>query len=160
MLPVKFPNILVNPSSGIAVGTSTDIPSFALSNVCDGTIGILNGTIKDYKELMKVLGVPEFTTGGYVHAGEEELNRLGEKGDGSFIVSGTVVTYPDKIEITEIPYGTKVEKIIEAIETGVKEGTLREVSNISDEVDIKGLKLVVELKRGYNSREVLKNYVC
>ena len=156
LLPVKFPNILVNPSSGIAVGTSTDIPSFALSNVCDGTIGILNGTIKDYKELMKVLGTPEFTTGGYVHAGEAELNRLGEKGDGSFVVSGTVVTYPDKIEITEIPYGTKVEKIIEAIETGVKEGTLREVSNISDEVDINGLKLVVELKRGYNSREVLQ----
>ena len=156
LLPVKFPNILVNPSSGIAVGTSTDIPSFALANVCDATIGILNGTIKNHRELMQVLGTPEFTTGGYVHAGEEELNRLGEKGDGSFVVSGTVVTYPDKIEITEIPYGTKIEKIISAIEDGVKSGTLKEVSNVSDELDIKGLKLVVELKRGSNSRVVLQ----
>lgn len=156
LLPVKFPNILVNPSSGIAVGTSTDIPSFALTNVCDATIGIINGTIKDYAGLMKVLGTPEFTTGGHVHADEDALNTLGKTGAGSFIVSGTVTTYPDKIEIFEIPYDTKIEKIIKAIEECVKDGSLKEVSNISDEVDINGLKVVIELKRGANSRLVLQ----
>lgn len=156
LLPVKFPNILVNPSSGIAVGTSTDIPSFALTNVCDATIGIINGTIKDYAGLMKVLGTPEFTTGGHVHADDDALNTLGKTGAGSFIVSGTVTTYPDKIEIFEIPYDTKIEKIIKAVEECVKDGSLKEVSNISDEVDINGLKVVIELKRGANSRLVLQ----
>lgn len=157
LLPVKFPNILVNPSSGIAVGASTNIPSFALKNVCDATIGVIEGKITDAGDLMKVLGIPEFTTGGYVHAGDEELLKLGETGCGTLTLSGTVVTYPNSIVITEIPYGTKMQKIIDEIEDGVKSGTLREISNVSDEEGFEdGLKMVVEIKRGYDSRKVLQ----
>lgn len=159
LLPVKFPTILVNTSSGIAVGTSTDIPSFALKNVCEATIGILEKKINSPKDLMGVLGVPEFTTGGHIHADEKGLEKLGSSGVGSFVVSGTVVTYPDKIEIIEIPYGTNVESIIEAVEEAVKNKEFREIANISDEIDINGLKLVIEIKRGYNSRTVLQKLI-
>ena len=155
LLPVKFPTILVNPSSGIAVSTSSNIPSFALKNVCDATIGILDGSIGDAERLMEVLGVPEFTTGGHVHASKEDLIELGKSGRGSFIVSGTVTTYPDRIVIHEIPYRTTAEDIIEDIEEYAKSGELKEVSNVSDEIDLNGFKLVVKLKRGSNPREVL-----
>lgn len=155
LLPVKFPTILVNPSSGIAVSTSSNIPSFALKNVCDATIGILDGSIGDAERLMEVLGVPEFTTGGHVHASKEDLIELGKSGRGSFIVSGTVTTYPDRIVIHEIPYRTTAEDIIEDIEEYAKSGELKEVSNVSDEIDLNGFKLVVKLKRGSNPKEVL-----
>ena len=155
LLPVKFPTILVNPSSGIAVSTSSNIPSFALKNVCEATIGMLKGEIKDVEALMDVLDVPEFTTGGHVHASKEDLKALGEKGRHSFIVSGSVVTYPDRIEIYEIPYRTTAEAIVGDIEELAKSGELKEVSDVRDEIDLQGFKLVVELKRGADSQKVL-----
>lgn len=155
LLPVKFPSIIVNTARGIAVGTSSDIPPFALAKVCRGTRGLVDGSITDVEGLMDVLGTPEFTTGGFVHASREDLIKLGKTGKGSFTVSGSVTTYPNKIEINEIPYRTTAEKIIEAIEEHVKDKTLNEVSNVSDDIGLKGFKMTVELKRGANSREVL-----
>lgn len=156
LLPVKFPTILVNPSNGIAVGLSSNIPSFSLTNVCNATIGILKGTIKDADSLMDVLGVPEFTTGGYVHADKETLRQLGETGKGTFTISGTVTTYPDRIVIHEIPYKTTAEAIVSAIEEHVKSGELKEVVDVSDEIDLKGFRLVVMLKSRSNPQAVLK----
>lgn len=155
LLPVKFPSILVNTSSGIAVGTSSNIPSFGLEQVCNATIGILDGSITDVAQLMDVLGTPEFTTGGYVHASKDDLIDLGTTGKHSFTVSGTVTTYPNKIVVTEIPYKTYVEAIVEAIENAVKAGDLKEVSNARDDTDLHGFKLVIELKRGASPSEVL-----
>lgn len=156
LLPVKFPTILVNATNGIAVGVGSSIPSFSLVNVCTAVSDILHGKITNVEQLMDVLGVPEFTTGGYVHASKEDLIKLGETGKGSFVVSGTVNLYSDKIIITEIPYKVKTEQILSAIEVAVKNGDLKEVSDAKDETDLNGMKLVVTLKRGSNPRDVLK----
>lgn len=156
LLPVKFPSILVNPSNGIAVGMSSSIPSFSLNNVCNATIGMLKGTVNNAEELMEILGVPEYTTGGYIHASKADLTKLGETGKGSFVMSGTVTTYPDKIVINEIPYRTTAEAIVSAVEEHVKSGELKEVSDVSDEIDLKGFRLVVMLKNRSNPQVVLK----
>lgn len=156
LLPVKFPSILVNPSNGIAVGLSSSIPSFNLANVCNATIGILNDTITDAEGLMKVLGAPEFTTGGFIHASESELINLGRTGKGSFVISGKVITYPSKIEITEIPYNTTSESIVDDIVQYVKSGELKEVSEVNDNTDINGLKITIDIKRGANAHTVLQ----
>ncbi len=156
LLPVKFPTILINTSSGIAVGRASSIPSFGLTPVCKATIGVLQGTITTVEELMEVLGAPEFTTGGYIHGSKAEYNNLGRTGRGSITVSGTVETYPDRIIITEIPYRTTIEAILDEVEALVKTGDLKEVSDIRDESDIKGLRAVIELKRGSNVGAVLR----
>lgn len=156
LLPVKFPTVLVNPSSGIAVGLSSSIPSFGLENVCNSVIGILNGTITDTSSLVDVLGIPQFTTGGNVHTTKDGIVKLAETGHGSIVMSGTVVTYPDRIVITEIPYKTTAESILDAVENYAKSGELKEVANVSDEIDLSGFKLVIMLKRGSNSQAVLK----
>lgn len=155
LLPVKFPTIMVNTSAGIAVGTSSNIPSFSLVNVCRATQGMLKGTIKNAADLAKVLGVPEFTTGGFVHADEKSLVKLCETGRGSFVISGKVEVYVDRIVITEIPYCTTAEEIIEAIEDLVKDKKLRGVTDVLDEIGKDGLKITVLVKKGYSSRQLL-----
>lgn len=156
MLPVTFPNVLVNSVAGVAVGTSSYIPSFPLERVCDSTIGILKGKINNAGELAKVLGIPEFTTGGHLHADEATLVKLCETGKASFHLSGSVVSYPNKIVITEIPYNTTAEDIIESVTKYAKSGELREVSDINDTTGINGFKMIIDLKKGSNSREVVK----
>lgn len=156
LLPVKFPSILVNPSSGIAVGISSYIPSFSLKNVCLATIGMVKGEITNVPELMDVLGVPEYSTGGFIHASREDLIKLGETGEGTFVFSGTVNTYTNKIEIIEIPYNTTAEDIISAIEENMKTGELKEIAEVSDEIDIKGFKITVYLRKNANAKAVLQ----
>lgn len=156
LLPIKFPSILVNTSAGVAVGTSSNIPSFSLKNVCNATIGIIDGTIKTPAELAKVLVSPEFTTGGFIHTDDNMMTKLCDTGKGSFVISGQVEVYPNSIVITEIPYNTSVEDICDAIEKNIKEHKLNEVKNVRDEIGLNGLRLVVELKNNCNSREVLK----
>lgn len=156
ILPVKFPSILVNSSSGVAVGTSSNIPSFALTNVCRATQGVLNGTIKTPSDLADVIGPPEFTTGGFIHADHNSLEKLCATGRGSFVMSGRVEVYSNQIVITEIPYCTTAEDIMDAIDEHMKDGTLKGIKNVNDEIGLEGLRLVVEIKGGYNSRDVLK----
>lgn len=156
ILPVKFPSILVNSSAGVAVGTSSNIPSFSLNNVCKATKGVLLGEITDAKTLAPVLGAPEFTTGGFLHASNESLEKLCATGKGSFVISGRVEVYSNQIVITEIPYCTTAEDIMDAIDKGTKEDVLRGVKNVRDEIGLDGLRIVVEIKSGYNSREVLQ----
>lgn len=155
LLPVKFPTVLVNTSAGVAVGTSSNIPSFSLTNVCKATQGLVSGKIKKVADLAPVLGVPEFTTGGFVHADNKSLVKLCETGRGSFIISGKVEVYQNRIIITEIPYCTTAEDIMDAIEEAVKDKRLKGVREVLDEIGKDGMKLVVEIKAGYNSREVL-----
>lgn len=159
ILPVKFPNILVNTSAGVAVGFSCYIPSFSLKGVCESTIGIINGTIDSPDKLADVIGNPEFTTGGYLHSSREKLVNLCKTGKGTFMISGDVEIYYDRIVITEIPYCTTAEAIMEDLEAAVKEKRINGIKDIRDEIGLAGLRLVVEVKSGYNSREVLQE-IC
>lgn len=155
LLPTKFPNIMINNSTGVAVATSSNIPCFSLKNVCSAVIGILDGTIIDFKTLANVLGAPEFPTGGFLHASDESLEQLCATGKGTFTISGKVEVYKDRIVITEIPYTTSAEDIMDQIELAVKEKRIHGVKDVRDEIGLEGLRLVVEIKSGYNAREVL-----
>jgi DNA gyrase subunit A len=156
LLPVKFPNILVNPNSGIAVGTSANLPSFRLANVCKATQGIITGKIKTTDELAEVLGAPEFPTGGYLHASHESLAKLAETGKGSFVISGRATMYSSKIVIEEIPYNTTAEAVIDSITEAIQKNELKGIADVHNQIDIKGFRLTIELKKGADPRAVLK----
>lgn len=159
LLPVKFPTVLVNTSSGIAVAMSSNIPSFALKNVCEGTKGVLDGSIKNSHELMDVLGTPEFSTGGVLYATKSDLYNLGDTGRQGFTISGKCDLYSNKIVITEIPYNTVASDIVDAINEHIKDKSLNEVADVNDLTDKDGFKIEIDLKRGANSRDVLRKII-
>lgn len=147
MFPVTFPTILTNPNQGIAVGMASNICGFNLVEVCNATIGYLKSeemVVSDY------ILAPDFPTAGILLYNKEEMENILATGRGSFKVR-SIYTYDKKencIEITEIPYTTTVEAIIDKIEELVKTGKIREVSDVRDETDLSGLKLTIDLKRG------------
>ncbi len=147
LLPTTFPNVLVNANKGIAVGMASSIASFNLAEVCRLTIAMLEGedvVVSDY------LNGPDFSTGGYLLYDEAALNTIYETGQGS--VKLRCKYQYDKanklIEITEIPYTTTVEAIIDKIVDLIKRGKIKEISDVRDETDLKGLKITLDLKRG------------
>lgn len=156
VLPVKFPAVLVNTSSGIAVGTSSNIPSFNLQEVCEATIAILEGKVESAKDLASILRAPDFPTGGFIHGKEEDFIKLLETGQGTFTVSGTVELYKGKIVITEVPYKVSIESILDNIRELVKTGVLDDITDVRDESDLRGLRAVIELRRDADVRRVLQ----
>lgn len=157
LLPVKFPNILVNGSSGVAVGTSTEIPTFSLVHVCKAVQGVIDGSIKTPGDLADVLVAPEFTTGGFVHSSRATMEKLCATGRGSFVISGKIEIYATKIVINEIPYNTTAEAIVEAIEECIKDKKLRGISEVNDEIGKDGFRLVVQIKKGQDPRAILRD---
>ncbi|WP_069997522.1 DNA gyrase/topoisomerase IV subunit A [Cellulosilyticum sp. I15G10I2] len=146
LLPVTFPNILVNPNQGIAVGMASNICSFNLKEICDATINYLKN---EKTEMSKYIVAPDFPTGGSILYNEEEMREILNTGRGSFKVRSkyTYVKKENCIEVTEIPYTTTVEAIIDKIEDLVKTGKVKEISDVRDETDLSGLKLTIDLKR-------------
>lgn len=146
LLPTRFPNILVNPNQGIAVGMASNICSFNLSEICDATIAYLKD--EDADVIQHILA-PDFPTGGTIIYDEVEMRSILEAGKGSFKVRAKYTYYKKEncIEITEIPYTTTVEAIIDKIEELVKAGKIKEINDVRDETDLSGLKLTIDLKR-------------
>lgn len=155
ILPAKFPSILVNTSAGIAVSMASNIASYNLKNVCLATIGILKKEIENTDQLHKVIGEPDFTTGGILHNTYKEFISLLETGKGSITISSLVETYSNSIIVKEIPYRTTIETIIERIEDLVKVGDLREIQDVKDGTDLNGLKIIISIKRGNDVNRVL-----
>ncbi|MBE6768390.1 MAG: topoisomerase IV [Ruminococcaceae bacterium] len=147
LLPVTFPSILVNNNLGIAVGMASNICSFNLSEVCDTAIALLKDKEHD---ILSTLQAPDFPSGGRLIYRREDLEKIYETGRGSVKVRA-VYTY-DKanncIDVTEIPYSTTVEAIVGKVTELVKAGKLREINDIRNETDLKGLKITIDLKRG------------
>lgn len=147
LLPVTFPNILVSPNQGIAVGMASSICSFNLAEICRTAIELIKNP--DHN-LMTTLIAPDFTTGGQIVFDAAAMARIYATGTGSFKIRAKY-NFDKKnncLEITEIPYTTTAEAIIDKIIELVKAGKLREVSYVRDEIDINGLKIAVDLKRG------------
>ncbi len=146
LLPVVFPNILVNPNQGIAVGMASNICSFNLKEVCDAAIAyIKNDTI----DLLDYLKAPDFPTGGDLIFNRNELERIYETGRGSFKIRARyrVDKANSCVEIFEIPYTTTVEAIIDSIADLVKSGRIKDITDVRDETDLKGLKITLDIKR-------------
>ncbi len=146
LLPAVFPNILVNPNQGIAVGMASNICSFNLKEVCNAVIAYIK---KDDINLLDYLKAPDFSTGGDLIVNEKDLKKIYETGRGSFKVRAKYrVDETNRcIEILEIPYTTTAEAIIDSIAELVKSGKVKEISDVRDETDLKGLKITLDLKR-------------
>ena len=147
LLPVAFPSVLVNANMGIAVGMAYSICSFNLKEICDTTVGLIKDPDFDVTETLKA---PDFIGGGAIVYDRGVMEEIYRTGRGGFKVRAKY-TY-DKpnncIDITQIPPTTTAEAIIDKIIEKVKSSSIREISDIRDETDKKGLKITIDLKRG------------
>ncbi len=158
LLPTTFPNILVSANMGIAVGLASSICSFNLGEICDATIALLRAPRTDIDKIMEIVKAPDFPCGGTVVYDREQIKRVYETGKGPIRLRGKY-TYDEKancIDITEIPYSTTVEAIMKEISELYKEGKLKEINEVRDETDIKGLKLTIDLKKGMDPEQVMQ----
>ncbi len=147
LLPTTFPNILANPNQGIAAGMASNICSFNLRELCAATIALMRDPAADISDIMPA---PDFPTGGQLLYNKSEMQEIYRTGRGSIKVRAKYKYDKSQncIDIYEIPYSTTVEVIIDKIVDLVKTGKLREVSDVRDETDLKGLKVTIDLKRG------------
>ncbi len=160
MLPGRFPNLLVNGASGIAVGVATNIPPHNFAEVCDGVIAYINKPSIKLDEMMKYIKAPDFPTGGQLIVGED-LVKAYETGKGKITIRATVhiETEGDKqsIVITELPYQTNkvalLQKIAELKETN--KDKLSAISEIRDESDKHGMRAVIRLRKEGNAKAIL-----
>ncbi len=154
LLPTTFPNILANPNKGIAVGMASNFPSFNLTELCQATIAHIKDPGTD---LLAYMPAPDFSTGGTILYKEKEMRQIYKTGQGSFKVRGKIryVKSENILEITEIPYTTTVEQIIDKVVEYIKSGKLKEISDVRDETDLKGLKIAVDLKRNTDVDKVI-----
>jgi len=159
VLPSYLPNLLVNGSSGIAVGMATNIPPHNLTEVIDGLIALIKTPDITIKKLMKHVVAPDFPTGGIIY-GYEGVKSAFETGRGRLVVraKASIETHKnnrESIVITELPYQVNKANLIEKIADLVRAGKLSDISNIRDESDRDGMRVVIELKRDAQPAVVL-----
>jgi len=160
VLPCKFPNLLVNGSSGIAVGMATNIPPHNLSEVVDATIELIRHPDAALGQLMKKLPGPDFPTAAFIH-GFKGIRDAYETGRGTVQVRARAVVEKaarverESIVVTEIPYQVNKAKLIERIAELVNEKKIEGVSDLRDESSREGMRIVVDLKRGENAQVIL-----
>jgi DNA gyrase subunit A len=151
VLPSKFPNLLVNGSTGIAVGMATNMSPHNVSEVCDALLLEINEPNCGFKDIMKLLPGPDFPTGGII-CGRKGIVDAYTTGRGHLTVRGKVDTDTskkgrDRIVITEIPYMVVKTNIVSRVAECVQDGTISEISDVRDESDRQGLRIVIELKK-------------
>ncbi len=159
VLPSRFPNLLINGSTGIAVGMATNLPPHNLGEVCQALLLVIKDPNCGFKDIMKVLQGPDFPTGGII-CGVKGIRQAYSTGKGHLTVRGKVDIEENKkgrkvIIITEIPYMVVKTAIVSKIAELVEAGTLPEVSDVRDESDRKGMRIVVELKKDAEEQIVL-----
>ena len=155
LLPVTFPSVLVNANMGIAVGMASNICSFNLKEICDTTVALIKDPDADITETLKA---PDFIGGGQILYDEDKMNEIFRTGRGSFKIRAKY-SYDKKnncIDIYEIPATTTTEAIIDKIVELAKGGKAKEISDIRDETDKKGLKITIDLKRGTDAEKLMK----
>ena len=150
LLPTTFPNILVMPNMGIAVGMASNICSFNLAEVCDGTIAMLRKPRLPLDKLMELIKAPDFPGGGAILYDEEEMKRIYTTGSGSVRMRARYVFDKENscIEIIQIPYSTTIELIMAKLTTLYKDGKIKEITDFRDEIDLNGFKLTIDVRRG------------
>ena len=155
LLPTTFPNVLVSANQGIAVGMASNICSFNLKEVCDTTIALMKNPDHD---VLETLPGPDFSTGGQLLFDEATTREIYSTGRGSFKLRAKwhYVKEGNLIEITEIPYSTATEVIMDKVAELIKSGKIKEISDMRDETDLGGLKLTIDLKRGAEPEKLMQ----
>lgn len=159
VIPARFPNLLVNGSGGIAVGMATNIPPHNLAEVCNGAIAVIDNPAIDLTDLMEIIPGPDFPTGGIV-LGRSGIYNAYSTGRGSIVMRGKVDIEPmrgdrEAIVITEVPYQVNKASMIEKMAELVRDKRIEGISDIRDESDRQGYRVVVELKRDANAEVIL-----
>ena len=155
LLPTTFPNVLVSANQGIAVGMASNICSFNLKEVCDTTIALMKNPDHD---ILETLPGPDFSTGGELLFDEAATREIYSTGRGSFKLRSKwrYVKEGNLIEITQIPYSTATEVIMDKVAELIKAGKIREIADMRDETDLGGLKLTIDLKRGVDPDKLMQ----
>ncbi|MBD3268064.1 DNA gyrase subunit A, partial [bacterium] len=159
VLPTEVPNLLVNGGSGIAVGMATNIPPHNLGEVVDATIAMIDDPHVDTKELMKYIQGPDFPTGGYI-CGRAGIVQAFKTGRGRVVMRAVTKKEQlskgkESIVITEIPYMVNKARLVEEIATLVKLKKIEGISDLRDESDRDGMRIVIELRRGENPEVII-----
>ena len=160
VLPARFPNLLVNGSSGIAVGMSTNIPPHNLREVAAGVKQLVLDPDCTVEDLRRHIPGPDFPTGGYI-VGEKPIHDMYHEGRGRIIMRARMVKESlrggkEQLVVTELPYTVNKTKIIEQIQKLAKQGKAEDIADVRDETDRDGIRLVIVLKRGASPATVLK----
>ena len=155
LLPTTYPNVLVSANQGIAVGMASNICSFNLKEICDTTIALMKNPNHD---VLETLPGPDFSTGGELLFDEAATREIYATGRGSFKLRAKwqYVKEGNLIEITEIPYSTTTEVIMDKVAELIKAGKIKEISDMRDETDLGGLKLTIDLKRGVEPEKLMQ----
>jgi DNA gyrase subunit A len=160
-LPSKIPNLLVNGSGGIAVGMATNMPPHNLNEICDAVVQLINEPNTSFEDITKIVPGPDFPTAGFIY-GRGGIRQAQQTGRGSITMRARASIERqgkdrDVIVITEIPYQVNKARLIEKIAELVTEKRLEGISDIRDESERQGMRIVVELKRGEQGLVVLNN---
>ena len=155
LLPTSFPNVLVAPNQGIAVGMASNICSFNLKEICDTTIALMKNP---YHDILETLPGPDFSTGAQLLFDEATTREIYSTGRGSFKLRAKWRYQKDGnlIEIFEIPYSTTTEVIMDKVADLIKAGKIKEIADMRDETDLNGLKLTIDLKRGVDPEKLMQ----
>jgi len=161
VLPSRIPNLLVNGASGIAVGMATNIPPHNLGEIIDATVMLIEKPDTALKEIMKIVPGPDFPTAGYISGSEGIVNAY-RTGRGSFIMRAKVAIETaakdrESIVITEIPYQVNKSRLIERIAELVQTKKIEGISDVRDESDRDGMRIVIEVKRGEEPKIILNH---
>ncbi len=161
VLPAMVPNLLLNGTSGIAVGMTTNIPPHNLTEVIDGCVAVIESPVLPDEKLFKIIKAPDFPTGGLIY-GYEGVRDAYKTGRGRIVVRAKVNIETGRadrqaIVVTEIPYQVNKSVLIEKIADLVRDKKIEDISDIRDESDKDGLRVVIELKRDANASVVLNN---
>ena len=160
VLPARFPNLLVNGSDGIAVGMATNIPPHNLAEVVDGCVALIENPDLDIDELIKIIPAPDFPTKGII-MGRQGIRQAYRTGKGSFLIRSKCEIEEfnngtrERIVVTEIPYQVNKAKLIMQIADMVKNKRIEGISDIKEESDRTGLRIVIDVKRDANAQVVL-----
>jgi len=155
LLPTTFPNVLVSANQGIAVGMASNICSFNLKEVCETAIALMDNPEHD---ILETLPGPDFSTGGELLYDDAVTREIYATGRGSFKLRAKwhYVKEGNLIEITEIPYSTATEVIMDKVAELIKAGKIKEIADMRDETDLGGLKLTIDLKRGVDPDKLMQ----
>ena len=158
VMPTRIPNLLVNGASGIAVGMATNMPTHNLREVIDACVAYIDNNEIDVDGLMQYIKAPDFPTGGYIY-GISGVRDAYETGRGRVVMraKAEIESHPthDKIVVTEIPYGVNKAELIKSIADLSNEKKIEGISNVNDETDREGMRIVIDIKRDANASVVL-----
>ena len=158
LLPTTFPNILVSPNLGIAVGMACSICSFNLAEICDGTIALLKNPNTTIDRMLDIVKAPDFPGGAQIIYDREQMRKIYETGYGSIKMRAKYeyVKKNNCIDVLEIPYSSSIEAIMKKATDMIKTGKLREVIDVRDAIDLNGFKLTFDLKKDADPEVVMK----